>query len=322
MATWRGVLRELDRAANRNARQRAHKEKQEALVSALEEGSNALIQYENLLSSLVSLHKECCSSIDWDYLSKRDPPKEVSRENHFERIAEEKKKNYRLSSIVKILGRAEKELKKLDEEIILSREKDESTYRSQVEKYGEEFRDWEIEKNLAINVLKGEDQALEQILNTKLSLKSNPFIGKKINFHYDDDKKMTSDLYIHSIDEILPTFDLKLLKSGNLSKKDMPISKRLNIYKEYVCSAVLRLAREIFALLPLDEIVINAKCDQLNERTGYMEEVIFLSAFIPKSSLDKINLQFVEPSIAIDNFKHNMEFKKLSGFKEVQQISM
>jgi len=321
MTTWRGILRELERGANRNARQAESEEKQRALAAVFEEGSNTLNQYQHLLTSAVSLHKDCCSYINWEFLSKVDPPNEISKENYFEKIAIEKKNNFKPSPIKKIFGLKEKEILKLDEEINLARERDEETYKSLLEKHNEDFQNWEREKNLAIQVLNSNEKAFEQVLNDRFSLKSNPFIGKSITFHFDDEKNLTSDLYIHPIDEIIPSFDLKQLKSGVLSKKEMSLSKRLDFYKEYVCSAVIRLARETFAILPFTEVVINAKCDQLNKKTGYMKETIFLSVFIPKSTLDKINLQFVVPSIALENFKHNLEFKRLTGFNEVPQVS-
>ena len=53
-----------------------------------------------------------------------------------------------------------------------------------------------------------------------------------------------------------------------------------------------------------------------------MEEVIILSAFMLKETLKKINFQLIKPSLAIENFKFNMDFKKLSGFREVEQVSI
>lgn len=321
MTTWRGLLREIERAAKREARQRAYEEKQRAKAEAAKEAKRILNQYHDLILGITTLHKKCPVSIDWESISKSDPPEGVSRDNNFERIAKEKKQQYQPSAITKFLNRTEKELSKLDEEISEGREKDSKIYESQIVKYHEEYKKWEIEKDLASKVIKGESEAIQTVLNSKLSLKTNPFIGKKIDINLDYDKLNTSDLIIHQIDEIIPTFNLKQLKSGNLSRRDMPISKRFLLYKEYVCSAVIRLGREFFALFPIEEIVINAKCDQLNGKTGYMENIIILSAFIPKTTLEEINLQMIEPSKAIENFKHNMDFKKSSGFQPVPQIS-
>ncbi len=320
MPTMYGLIREIDRATKRAARQQAYEEKQRAKAEAFEEARNIVEQYEALISTVTMLHKDCCNSINWNKLLQNEPPEKISKKNHFETIAIEKRQEYHPSPFTKVLRRTEKVLSKLDNEILQAKEKDNQIYENQVREYEEKFKTWESEKNLASRMLKGEYEAFNEVLNSRFSIKDNPFIGERIDFHFSDEKAPLFDLLVHPIDEIIPTFILNQLKTGNLSKKDMPTSKRYLLFEDYVCSAVIRLSREVFALLPLDTITINAKCNQLNGKTGYMEEAIILSIFIPKKTLEGINMQLIEPSIAIDNFIYNMDFKKLSGFSAVSQI--
>ena len=315
-----GLIREIDRATKRAARQQAYEEKQRAKAEAIEEVRIAVEQYWAFISAVTTLHKDCCDSINWSKLLQSEPPKKISKENHFEKIAIEKKQEFRPSPFTKMLRRTEKILSKLDDEIQQAIEKDNQIYENQVRKYEDKLIIWESEKNLASRIISGEYQAFSEVLNSRLSIKDNPFIGERVEFHFSDEKAPISDLLVHPIDEIIPIFILNQLKTGGLSKRDMPKSKRYLFFKDYVCSSVIRLSREIFALLPLDTITINAKCNQLNGKTGYMEEAIILSIFIPKKTLEGINLQLIEPSIAIDNFIYNMDFKKLSGFSAVSQI--
>lgn len=322
MPTWRGALRELERVANRNARQRAYQEKQQAIVEMTENARSTLNQYNDLINNTISLHTKCCDALDWESIINRDPPKPITKNNHFETIARKKKQEYEPSRLGKFFGKAQKELSKLDEEIVLAVKRDDKRYRDQVEQYEIRLKEWEEEKNLASKVLNGEDEGIEEVLNTKISLKTNPFIGTEMNFHFEKGKRFEAEIVVHKIDEIIPSFELNQLKRGNLSKKDMPKTKRLEIYKEYVCSATIRIAREVFALLPEKEMLVDAKCDQLNEKSGYMEKVIILSVFIPRETLNEINFKYIKPSLAIDNFVHNIDFKKLSGFHEVEQVSI
>ena len=322
MSTWRGALREIERAAKRNARQKSYEEKQQTIARITENARNTLNQYENLINSAITLHMSCCESIDWDSIINSDPPQTVAKENHFEEIAWEKKQEFKPSRLSKLLGRTDKELSKLDEEIVSAKEMDEKYYNEQVKQYEKEFKKWEEEKELASRINEGEDAAIWEVLNSRISLKSNPYIGTDMHFHFEKGKLFEAEINVHKIDEIIPSFDLRQLKSGNLSKKDMPKTRRFELYKEYVCSATIRMAREIFALLPEEVLVVNAKCNQLNERTGYMEQVIILSAIIPRATLNEMNLQLVKPSLAIENFIHNIDYKKLSGFQEVKQVSI
>jgi histone H3/H4 len=52
-----GSVREVDRAARRAAHQQAYEEKQQA--KAIKASRNAVEQYQTLLSSVTSLHKDC-----------------------------------------------------------------------------------------------------------------------------------------------------------------------------------------------------------------------------------------------------------------------
>ena len=321
MPTIYGLIREMERAAKRAAREQAYEEKQRTKAEEFEVARTAVEQYQYLLSAVTTLHKDCCNSIDWSYLSQREPPKEIPKNNHFEVIAREKKQEYHPSFFVNLFQRTEKKLFDLETEIQQAIEKDNQIHAEQVRDYENRLLKWESDKNLASRIIKGETEAYGEVLSSQLTIKENPFIGERIDFHFSDENPPIFELLVHPIDEIIPTFILKLLKNGGLSKREMPKSTRYLLYKEYVCSVVIRLSREVFALLPFETIIINAKCNQLNGMTGFLEEVIILSAFIPKGTLEDINLQLIEPSIAIDNFLHNMEFKKLSGFNSVSQIT-
>ncbi|MDK2981627.1 MAG: hypothetical protein PWQ55_1974 [Chloroflexota bacterium] len=321
MPTLYGFIREMERAAKRAAREQAYQEKQLAKAETFEKVNNVVELYQNLLTTVTTLHKDCCDSINWTYLSQGEPPKEILENDHFEAIAKEKKQEYHPSLITKFFRRTEKKLSDLDLEIQQAIEKDNQIYKDQVKEYEDKLAKWKKEKDLALRILNGEGEAFGEVLESQLSIKKNPYIGERIDFHFSDEKPPVFELLIHPINEIIPTYILKQLKSGALSKREMPKSKRYLLYKEYVCSAVIILSREIFALLPLETITINAKCNQLNGMTGFMEEVIILSIFIPKETLDSINLQLIEPSIAIDNFSYNMDFKTLSGFNSVSQIT-
>lgn len=92
------------------------------------------------------------------------------------------------------------------------------------------------------------------------------------------------------------------------------------LYQDYVCSVVLRIAREIFALVPINEIVITAKDEMLDSKTGYKNLEIILSVFIVRNTIESLNLNNIDPSDSMQNFIHNMNFKKTTGFSSVKQV--
>ena len=78
-------------------------------------------------------------------------------------------------------------------------------------------------------------------------------------------------------DAIVPDYSLSLTKTGKLSKKALTKTAYYQIVQDYVCSCAIRIARDLFALLPLNTVVVHAVEDRLNTATGHTEEVTVLS---------------------------------------------
>jgi hypothetical protein len=78
---------------------------------------------------------------------------------------------------------------------------------------------------------------------------------------------------------------------------------------------------ELLAALPVRWVVVTAVDDLLNTQTGHMEASAILSVAIPRETMAKLNLDSVDPSDAIQNFLHRMNFKKTKGFLAVERIS-
>jgi hypothetical protein len=101
----------------------------------------------------------------------------------------------------------------------------------------------------------------------------------------------------------------------------MTKSNFYELYQDYVCGAVLRVARELFALLPIEMVLVTATGTLLNTQTGHMEEQPILSVAMPRKTLEKLNLDMIDPSDSMSNFIHRMKFMKTKGFAKVERIS-
>ena len=101
----------------------------------------------------------------------------------------------------------------------------------------------------------------------------------------------------------------------------MPKTKFYEIYQDYVCGCVLRIARELFALLPIEMTVITANGKAVNTKTGYLEDQPILSVAIPRETLSGLNFNLLDPSDSMANFVHMMKFMKTKGFQQVETLS-
>ncbi|MBO2642184.1 hypothetical protein [Shewanella algae] len=100
----------------------------------------------------------------------------------------------------------------------------------------------------------------------------------------------------------------------------MPKGKFNEIYQDYVCSCVLRVGNELFSAIPDNLVIVTAVDELLNSQTGHLEDAPILSVAVSRSTIERLNLEAIDPSDSMDNFKHNMSFKKTKGFERVERI--
>ena len=99
-------------------------------------------------------------------------------------------------------------------------------------------------------------------------------------------------------------------------------SKFNELYQDYVCGRLLRVAREVQAHLPVSQTVVHALAEQLNPATGQIERHVILSAAMPRATLSKLNFTALDPSDSRRNFTHTMKFTKTGGFQAVDRVGL
>lgn len=121
-------------------------------------------------------------------------------------------------------------------------------------------------------------------------------------------------------DTVIPKEALSLTATGKLSKKALPVTKRLDLMQDYVCSCVLRIARDLFAILPVNNVIIHAKDDFIDTSVGNSTTRDILSVDINRETLSTLNFEAIDPSDAMVNFMHSMKFLKTKGFQPINRI--
>lgn len=329
MTTIKGVMRSINAAANKVEReyQRQNREavrifKEQEKIQNIINAEQAVDKWENYISIIQGIHKDCSDNINWKLINKRVKPQEPKLLDSNERNAQISLDTYEPSFFDKFFGRIAAKRKKLEEELSLAKKEDLREYEKALNEYNIAVSDWEEEHKLSEGIL---NKQLESYVNALE--RYQPFtdifeLGTKINFSIDIDKEwMDVELHVNGVD-IVPNYILALTSTGKLSKKNMSKTRFNEIYQDHVCSAVLRVAREVFALLPLDYVRVNAMANILNQRTGYLEETPILSVIIRPETLRTINFPSVDPSDCMKNFVHNMKFKKTMGFEAVEKVAL
>lgn len=273
-------------------REQRRQEKLEALEAARLE----VEEYNNHIELLLSVHKECSEEADWREMAEQDPPFVEGEIGPSEQEAREKAENYSPGFFAKLFHKDDDKREQLQQEIIEAGEEDQDLY-----------DEWEATKEVAERVLAGEPAAYKMAVETMAPFDDIVDLGSSFDFHFVDKNTVEIEFHVQSKD-IVPGREKLLTKTGKVSSRKMGVKKYYGYYQDYVCSCVIRVARELFALLPIQHVVIHVDNTQLNSAIGHDEDVLILSVKIERSQFKNINFDRIDCSDAIEQFKPNLDF--------------
>ena len=266
-------------------------------------------EYRLYIDLITSLFKECQYSIDWRGIASIEPPFQLGERGPNQTAAEKIYNDFKPSIIERsIPGRVESHRKKLLEQVKDALNRDRDLY-----------LDWEANTNLAKDVVAGIEEAYLYAIK-----KYNPF-QDLIDFGCDFEIGVISPSYLEvefkvKSESIMPNISLSLTSTGLISRKNLSKTKYYSILQDYVCGCCIRIARELFSLLPVDTVLINAADNIVDMLTGYTKNIVILSVKYYRSGFSNIDFDCIDASDFTETFPHNMSFYKTSGFREVKRL--
>ncbi len=282
-------------------------QKAEQKAAELEENTLKAAESENYCELIKSVHKECAEDIDWVSLMNCPPPFVKNQGGPREAEAQKALDEYKPGLAGKLFGDA-KAKEKLTAALEEAKKEDAA-----------EFAEWQNNYKLAQRVIDGDTDAYLEVI-----AEANPFedlveYGSGFEFGTDDPSVMEIEFQVKS-DEVVPKTQVTVLKSGKLSEKELTKSAYYDLEQDYVCSCAVRLAREIFAILPVGGVIVHAVDTVLDTATGNDTETTILSVLFEREKFGQVNFDRIDPSDFVNSFTCNMKFTKTAGFKPVKRL--
>lgn len=325
--TYKSVLRSVGSAIRKAERESIRHQKELSKRNAAYEKMQALEKdaydvevYENYIDRITSLHKDCISEYNWLDISKQKVPLEPEKITTREFYSRSKLNNFQSNFFDKLFKLDIKKRQKLEDELLKSIQEDKLEYEKTQEIYKNELKDYNELMVIANGILQGNTNIYKQAVEEFEPLSEISDLGSQLNFDFISNDKMKIYMFVHDT-KIIPKESKSLLKSGKLTIKDLPIAKFNELYQDYVCSSLLRIAREMFGLLPVDDIIVTAKSKLLNTSNGKLEDQPILSVRFIRETINSIDFENIDPSDSMINFVHNMGFKKNQGMSVVEEVS-
>jgi len=286
--------RRFQREAKRRQKELERQAKEMAKLSELEQARIEVETYENRLEVLLSLHKDQSNPWDWPTIAASLPPVPPRRQSHNELKARQRMVVFPSEQAAAAVQKAQN--------------KDEEEYQAALQAHAAEHAECVNTSNLARRIIQGDWEAYLEAIR-----KLNPFaelagIGSSLQFTVHNATILECVLSTKG-HQAIPSEIKILTASGKVTVKPMPRSRFNEIYQDYVCGCVLRVARELFALLPIDTILVTSMVESIDTTTGHNVERPFLSVVILRDVLSKLNFDNIDPSDTIMSFTHRGDLK-------------
>ncbi|MBO4242576.1 MAG: DUF4236 domain-containing protein [Clostridiales bacterium] len=188
-------------------------------------------------------------------------------------------------------------------------------------KGSEEYKEWQSLQEFSQRVMDGDIDSYFEIIDEVKPFDDLLEFGSNFQVGTDRADHLEVEFAVKS-EEIIPVKSLSLTSTGKLSEKEIGKTAYYDLMQDYVCSTVIRVARDAFALLPVDTVIVHAVDNVLNTATGYEEELTLVSVKFDRAKLMSLNMSMIDPSDAIGGFENHMKFKKTAGFDPVERISI
>jgi hypothetical protein len=306
------ALRRQQRDAQKRQRDLEHQIKEQAKLSAIEQARLEVEAHENKLEVLLSVHKEQGETWDWIALAASIPPP-----------CPQKSSNHELKAKQLMLVSSSREKGNAEATIEQARLQDEQLFQEAMQTYGVEKSEQEKLKDLAFRILAKEHKAYIEALVEFSPLREISDLGSLLHFTVHSATLIECEMKVNST-KTIPTEVKTLTASGKMSVKVMPKGRFHEIYQDYVCGCMLRVAREVFAMLPVEMVLVTASADLLDSRTGHTAVQPVLSAAIPRAVIARLNFEQLDSSEALENFRHRGDFKatrKSGAFQTITPLT-
>lgn len=313
--SYASAVRAAEREQKSKAREAARLYKEHQKQQEIADVAETVRQYEEYIDALMSIHKNCTEKIDWKQIQNDPEPPLPKKQNLHESAAQQKFDNYKPSFLQKISGSRNK-MQALEEAVDQAKIQDQKDFETAKETY----EDWLKIQSIAKGVQAKDPQNYKNAISYFDPFSDISEMGSGIQFSFNPDF-VEIELHVNT-SEVIPNFIVTQTKTGKLSKRDMPKSKFNEMYQDYVCGGLLRVARETLAYLPVKMVAVHAIAKMVNTSTGHLEEMPILSAIIPPETLSNLNFDTLDPSDSLQNFVYNMKFAKTNGFSPVEKVNI
>ncbi|AWX44511.1 hypothetical protein HME9304_01514 [Flagellimonas maritima] len=318
--SYAAAVRRVEREQQRQAREAAKRFKALQKQQEIENAEQAVFDWNNYVETIQSVHKNCTEPINWKEIENTQNPIEPEHKSINETNIQNKLEAFKPSFFDKLFGSDKKKIEQLNKQLEQAKVTDKEEYDILHDNYLVELKNWQELQDINFGIKQKEIESYKKAIEYFEPFSDIGELGSQISLKFNKNN-IDVDLHVNSLD-VIPDYELRQTSTGKLSRKNMPKSRFNELYQDHICSASMRVAREVFAYLPIQYARINALSKIINKKTGHLEEQPILSVMFVPETIESLNLEMIDPSDSMQNFVHNMNFSKTKGFSIVEKVEL
>lgn len=262
-------------------------------------------QEEDMLEMLKSAHKHCCREISWQGVNDMKPPFDMNSYGPNKTQAVERYENYEPGFMEKIFKFLKDKKKDKLLQDIEDAEKKDSVLCSE----------YKILHELSTNIIEGNIDSYFQVIDEMRPFDNLLKCGSSIEIGTNDSNSIEVEFNADS-ENVIP----KSIFNKDINDSEDTEITYYEFVEEYVCSSILYIAKSIINLIPVNKVVIHVTDNVIDMDKGVKDNITILSIVFDRETLNKLNMNTINPIDALDYFICNIRHQKTSGFRSVERI--
>ena len=304
----RAVRRENQRAERRRLAYDKAAQKQAALEAAAE----AAGEYDRLIDSLTGAHRIEWQRHDWASLAASPRPAAPVRGAAQEEAARRALEGYRPGWFARTFGGATRRRAALEAAVAAARARDEAAFQAQVAAAAS--RTAEIDH--AQRLVDRDPETVVDALGRFSRLGDLPFAVEGMDVVFVEGGRIVA--MIDGLDlEDMPDRSVTLLQSGKASVKPLSNARLLELHRDAICSAAVRVALELLQALPVDAAEVVMQADLLDPGSGHIGPTPVLYLKATAQAIGLVNLQRAEPAALVERLGGHSAWTARQGFRPI-----
>lgn len=284
--------------------QRAAYESTNNAIANISQSVQEVDKYNAYINMLTSVHLEVEGHVDWHLIADADLSHLLDEGPNVKSVLDEVA-NYKPTWRDKLFNRVDARKMMIEEKLPEAKEFDMALHQKN-----------ERLKDIASGILNGDSKMWTNALIEFAPFEDIEGFGSNLNFDIQNNE-LVVNLTVGN-ENVVPIDTLSLTSTNKVSRKKMGVTKYLALYQDYVCSCVIRIAREVFAILPIDTVLIHVY--DFSQAEPSPEMGCILSTRIKRMNIENIKFEEIDCSDTIETFEHNMKYLKTKGFKLVEEM--